>query len=109
MPKLLEGTDLTKLARLVVLVVLAAVLLCGGVPVVLVEEEDGGDGEGRWNPILMAALRIRSLRQVRCGSSAFGAVGVAWLMMVEVEEPVRAEDLERVDSVLLEEEDHWCW
>ena len=62
MPKLFEGMDLTNAAR-------------------VVDEE-------RWNPMFMAAFTIRTLRQVRCGSSAFPGVELG-LIMVEVE----AEDL----------------
>lgn len=74
MPKLLEGTDLMKVAR----------LLLG------LEEEEGEGVEGRWNPMFRAALTMRSFRQVRCGSSMWEVeVG---LMIVEVEEVVRAEE-----------------
>lgn len=75
MPKLFEGTDLTKAAR----------LWLG-----FVAEDEGEDGEGRWKPMLRAALTMRSFRQVRWGSSMWEEV--VGLMIVEVEEVVRAEE-----------------
>ena len=53
---------------------------------------------------------MRSLRQVRWGSSSVG--GVSWFMTVEVEEVVVLDVLEDLEKPLrvLEEEDHgWFW
>ena len=91
-PKLLDGSVFTNAAR-VIGVVIDADLEC-------MEEDDveGGDrvsdGErGRWYPVFIAALTIKSLRHVRCGSS--GAVdgeevgfGVGEFMIVEFEDDV---------------------
>ena len=80
MPKLLEGTDLMKVARLLLWLE--------------VEEEEGG-AEERWKPMFKAALTMRSFRQVRWGSSGMVVdvvVVVVGFMIVEVEEPVRAEE-----------------
>ena len=87
------------------------------------EPLDDGGGErveagerGRWNPAFVAALMMRSFRQVRCGSSCCGrlfdgavAGGAIELMMVELEEVVEREFWEYPLRVL-EPEDHcWAW
>lgn len=93
MPKELEGRDLTKAERLIAWPALvleeevegwcaaeeeevADILGDECVEVVVPEADEGGGGDrvvpgerGRWYPVFIAALMMRSLRQVRWGSS----------------------------------------